>query len=312
MTTLQEQLDSICEPSAALSPTRGRSVMFKDTDENSTRYEQDLVTRLHEMGGRLRPEAANEIEALRTRVEELQTDERFYIRNIVETEQQLAAANAKVERLESMMESILIGTSYKEVRDMWVAYKGGEPHKLRLESVIDDLNEQLAAMTVQRDQYKGAADNLGRQLAASKADFDALAVQHADRFELLESHRQQYADKCLELIAYQQTCQNIADELAAAQADNARLREALEQAKVAVEYGYDAARCHSAFELIHTAQVAIVQALAAQPDHAALDARLAQERERVAQMVLNGAFLHTEAPVAIWAREVAAAIRRMT
>jgi hypothetical protein len=53
------------------------------------------------------------------------------------------------------------------------------------------------------------------------------------------------------------------------------------------------------------------EALDKQSDDSALDARLVAERERVAQMVLNGAFLHTEAPVAIWAREVADAIRGM-
>ncbi len=47
-------------------------------------------------------------------------------------------------------------------------------------------------------------------------------------------------------------------------------------------------------------------------DDSALQERLKHERERVAQMIMNGSFLHTEAPVAIRAREVAAAIRSMT
>ena len=39
---------------------------------------------------------------------------------------------------------------------------------------------------------------------------------------------------------------------------------------------------------------------------------LAAERERVAQMILNGRFLHDAAPTAVFAKECAAAIRRMS
>ncbi len=86
------------------------------------------------------------------------------------------------------------------------------------------------------------------------------------------------------------------DQLAAAQARESKLREALEL----IYNGSTPAKAIARF------------ALKAHTDDSALLERLAQERERVAQMILNGSFLHTEAPVAIWAREVAAAIRSMT
>ncbi len=86
---------------------------------------------------------------------------------------------------------------------------------------------------------------------------------------------------------------------AAAQNRVKELREALEQVVLNP--------CEQAYWLY-----SVEQSLSTPDDFSALDAVLKAERERVAQMILNGSFLHTEAPVAIWAREIAAAIRSMT
>jgi predicted nucleic acid-binding Zn-ribbon protein len=98
----------------------------------------------------------------------------------------------------------------------------------------------------------------------------------------------------------------IGKELAAAQTQIAQLREALETISDGENWGEDGCWESSSYP-----DEIAMEALAAPTDTAALDARLKEERERVAHMILNGAFLHTDAPVAVWAREVAAAIREM-
>ena len=55
---------------------------------------------------------------------------------------------------------------------------------------------------------------------------------------------------------------------------------------------------------------AACDALATTPESALSEVRKA-ERERVAKMILNGRFLHDQAPTALFAKEVAAAIRAM-
>lgn len=90
------------------------------------------------------------------------------------------------------------------------------------------------------------------------------------------------------------------DQLAAAQArESKRLKTISDEATAIAFYGDQPPQW-------------MLNLIALPTDDSALLERLAQERERVAQMILNGSFLHTEAPVAIWAREVAAAIRSMT
>lgn len=79
---------------------------------------------------------------------------------------------------------------------------------------------------------------------------------------------------------FQQELNACEEHLAAAQAREAKLLEALELAMPAIGYGYDAARCTAAFETVHTAQAAAVQALALPTDDSALMERLKQEYER--------------------------------
>lgn len=95
-------------------------------------------------------------------------------------------------------------------------------------------------------------------------------------------------------------------QLAASQAREQRLREELET----IVAGWSCGNIRDSDSLRKLAD--LNRKLALHTDDTALQERLKEERERVAQMVLNGSFLHTEAPVAIWAREVAAAIGRMT
>lgn len=66
-----------------------------------------------------------------------------------------------------------------------------------------------------------------------------------------------------------------------------QLRKELELAMPAIGYGYDAARCTAAFETVHTAQAAAVQALSLLQDRTALDALLKAEREKCAVAAWN-------------------------
>ena len=147
-----------------------------------------------------------------------------------------------------------------------------------VQDALESLEQQVAALTKERDELEISNAFAHGEWRAVK---DQLAAMTTERDELLGPNPVE---------------QMIRDQLAAAQARESKLREALEL----IYNGSTPAKAIARF------------ALKAHTDDSALMERLAQERERVAQMILNGSFLHTEAPVAIWAREVAAAIRSMT
>ena len=64
-------------------------------------------------------------------------------------------------------------------------------------------------------------------------------------------------------------------------------------------------------ENINKLQVDSIRALIERCKHAHFTDVRRAERERVAQMILDGRFLHDESPAAQFAKEVAAAIRAM-
>lgn len=156
------------------------------------------------------------------------------------------------------------------------------------DEAIADLERQVAALTKGRDLAVKQVGDVARQLGLCQIQRDELTEQVAaltkERDELKGGYSSELAVVCKKYLS--------------SQAREQQLRELLRT--IGFMQGYGAP------------QAVALGALALPTDDTALQARLKDEREKVAQMILNGSFLHTEAPVAIWAREVAAAIRRMT
>jgi hypothetical protein len=135
--------------------------------------------------------------------------------------------------------------------------------------------DQLAAMTQERDHYK-EMDALHIQSIGLKSE--QLAAAQADNARLRECLERYCDDKCN---AEYNPCEarkalatqpdHYLRQLEAAQADNARLREALEEAMYS--------------NSTDVARQKYDDALTTQPDHAALDARLKEERERCAKIL---------------------------
>jgi predicted RND superfamily exporter protein len=179
---------------------------------------------------------------------------------------------------------------------------------------LNSLEQQLADMTQERNNYKAMVKEQWAQ--------PELAAMTKERDEAL---RVTFDVKVLEQL------NSLEQQLAAAQADNARPREALEQVvanlssrdwlrrvaqealalptdhaaldniKARYEAQIQVLREALAQALIHVPMYASTteamgrKALAAQPDHAALDARLKEERERCAK-VCDGQAKEPECP----------------
>ncbi len=155
------------------------------------------------------------------------------------------------------------------------------PADLQIE--VEALRAEVAALTKERDDLIGRPIPL-TEWQQMEQDLAAITKER----ELLFKQITHYCTQ-----------------LAAGQSREAKLREAM----LSVLCDPEGVPCFSGSD---GDRAVIAEALALPTDDAALKERLKEEREKVAQMIMNGSFLHTEAPVAIWAKEVSAAIRSMT
>ena len=186
---------------------------------------------------------------------------------------------------------------------------------------IESLRVQVAALTKECDDLQYKCNNFQNKCRAAQAQI----VQLREALETITDEENWGEDGCWESSSYPD---EIAMEALAIPTDTAALDAAIRDSKASLLKALAAehAITHKLRKAIDSASQIITfegvpyyllgiedrdEALELPDGTAALDARLKEERERVAQMVLNGAFLHTDAPVAIWAREVAAAIREM-
>jgi hypothetical protein len=131
-----------------------------------------------------------------------------------------------------------------------------------------------AALAIERDQVKQARlerDKWEQELTAMTLERDELRQHHTDKQEMCIECEQELAAMTAErdamkddlTIAYMAGHAKGARELAAAQADNARLRELIQQALDGEWPGY-----------LWVTHNKLSNVIATQPDHAALDARL--------------------------------------
>jgi hypothetical protein len=138
---------------------------------------------------------------------------------------------------------------------------------------IEALRRQVGSLTKAHELNHSRYLELCRQLAAMTQERDDLLAEKSRWIARANNY-------------LGQACENVSANsmLIAAQADNARLREALERYVKAIDDLYkhnDATRSAVVqyFGVLHPQE-----AIATQPDHAALDARLKEERERCAKV----------------------------